>query len=258
MLNYIKSELFRVTHTARIFIFVGTMSALSLTLNLVLALFGYTNPNFKYNTTAFSYSNLVANPMIFVMMGLLIAILLYEENRTNGNLKNTVAYGISRIKILTGQIIVGTLVSFVAMVVILAVYVISARLVLEPTGVVTLLDLITEVPAVFLIAVASLISEIVFMEVTEKSAIGIVIWVVIWYVIPRIVFYLGIRFGPVHSLASWMPANLFSGDFMQVGMSVSNTVWQTPEGMLKCILSGLMGIIIFYTSGLILLKRKEI
>ena len=41
-------------------------------------------------------------------------------------------------------------------------------------------------------------------------------------------------------------------------MSECITVWDTAEGMAKCLLSGAAGILAFGTAGVLLLKKKEI
>lgn len=41
--------------------------------------------------------------MAFAVMGMIIPFLFYEGGKRNGNLKNTVAGGISRVKIFAGE-----------------------------------------------------------------------------------------------------------------------------------------------------------
>ena len=94
MMNYLKSEAYRVTHTKELYMTAGIIAVLVIMLNGVLSIWGR-----RYAVTSFSYSNLVANPMVFVMAGTVIAYILYEDSHKNGSLKNTVASGISRVKI---------------------------------------------------------------------------------------------------------------------------------------------------------------
>lgn len=257
MMNYVKSELYRVSINRGIYYLIGILAILSFLLNAVLWSFGRTD-NFPYDTTSFSYSNLVANPMVFSVMGTIIGFFLYEGNRKNGNLKNTIAFGIPRTKVFAGECIVATITAIVSMIVVLAVYIASAVVLLEQTGPVSLMDLLTEIPAVFLIAVASLISGIVCIEVFGKNSTGMIVWLVIWFIIPRIFFYLGLRIDVFHSMAMWMPYNFFGSNGMSVNMSQSITAWGTIEGMAKCLISGVIGIVVFTLSGAVLLRKREL
>lgn len=259
MMNYVKSEFYRVFHSWEIYCFTGILAVLSFLLNAVLGLFGRIDgPSFPYDRTSFSYSNLVANPMIFCVMGAIVGIILYGGNRKNGNLKNTIAFGISRMKVFSGECIVATISAIVSLLIVLSVYVVSAIILLEHTGPVTLMDLLTEVPAVLFIAVASLISVIVCIEGFSKESTGAIIWVVIWFVIPKIFFYLGLRLDIIHSIAMWMPSNFFGTNVMTVNMGHCITAWDTMAGMAKCLISGIIGIAGFSLSGVVLLRKREL
>ncbi|WP_375293622.1 hypothetical protein [Clostridium estertheticum] len=214
--------------------------------------------SFRYDTTSYSYSNLVANPMLFCVMGAVIGIFLYEGNRKYGNLKNTIAFGIPRTKVFAGECIIATVSAIFSLIIVISVYIISAVVFLEHTGPVNLMVLLTEIPAVFLIAVASLISGIICIEVFEKDSTGIIIWVTIWFIIPKIFFYLGLRFDMIRSIAMWMPDNFFGTNGMIVNMSQCITAWGTAEGMAKCLISGIIEIIVFSSLGVILLRKREL
>lgn len=259
MMNYVKSEIYRVLHDKGVYSFIGILAILSFILNAILWWFGKKDgASFSYATTSFSYSNLVAYPMIFCTMGALIGFILYEGNKKNGNLKNTIAYGISRTKVFAGECIVATVTAVVSSIIVLVVYIVSADMLLEHTGPVSLTDLMTEIPAVSLIAVASLISAIICIEAFGKDVTGITIWFVIWIVIPRVCFSLGLRIDIIHDIAMWMPENFFGTSGMSVNMSQSITAWGTARGMAKCIISGVLGIIIFSVSGVVLLRKREL
>ncbi|MGH4124335.1 MAG: hypothetical protein ACREV6_15520 [Clostridium sp.] len=258
-MNYIKSEFYRVSHSRGIYCLIAILAILSFLLNAVLALFGRTDGlSFPYDTTSFSYSNLVANPMIFCVMSAVIGIFLYEGNRKYGNLKNTVAFGITRTNVFAGECIVATVSAIFSLIIVISVYIISAVVFLEHTGPVNLMDLLTEIPAVFFIAVASLISGIVCIEAFEKASTGIIIWFTIWFIIPKIFFYLGLRFDMIRNIAMWMPDNFFGISGMSVNMSQSITAWGTAYGMAKCLMSGIIGILVFSLLGIILLRKREV
>lgn len=258
MLNYMKSEAYRVSHSKGIYCVTAVLAALTCLFHIVLWwLRKKDGPAFRYATTSYSYSNLVANPMAYCVIAVIIGMVLYEGNRRNGNLKNTIAFGIPRIRIFAGECIVAVGACVFALIINLSVYLLSAVLLLENAGPVGIEDMITEIPAVFFIAVAALITGIVCMEAFEKSSTGIIIWVSVWLVIPKIFFYLGLRFEPVYEIAMSMPANFFGTSGMIVNMQQCITAWETPQGMTRCVVSGIIGIVVFAISGVILLRRKE-
>lgn len=259
MLNYVKSEFYRVSHDKGVYCFIGILATLSFLLNAILGWFGKMDPTgFRYHTTSFSYSNLVANPMTFCVMGTIVGILLYEGNRKNGNLKNTIAFGIPRTKVFIGECIVAVVTALISMTVILSVFILSAMIFLQHTGPVSLNDLLTEVPAVFLLAVAFVISGIVCIEGFSKNSIGVIVWFVIWFLIPKVFFYLGLRFAACYQIAMWMPDNFFGTSGMVVNMSQSITAWGTAQGMAKCMISGMIGIVFFTVFGIISLRKREL
>lgn len=258
MMNYVKSELYRVSHSIGIYCFTAVLAVLSVLLNAVLYWSKTLSYVFPFATTSFSYSNLVSNTMIFCVMAACIGAILYEGNRKNGNLKNTIAFGITRNRIFAGKCIVGLVSAVFSLVVVLGAYIGSAVLFLQPSGPVKLWDLWTEVGAVFLIAAAAMISAIVFIEAFGKSIAGIILWIAIWLIIPNIVFYLGFKYPVMHDIAMWLPDNMFSSKAMTVNMSQCITAWGTAEGMAKCVVCGVIGVVIFSAIGILSWRKKEV
>lgn len=254
MRNYIKSELYRIFHTSEIYLITGTLTALSVLFNLGVGLI-----KTRYSNISFSYSCLVANPMIFACAGAIIAYFLYEGSKRNGSYKNAVACGISRIKIFTGKCIVAASVSTAVMTITLAAWIISAGLLLKKSGPVHLNDLLFEVAAVYLIATACMISGILCLECFEKNISGILMWGAIWFFIPKIIFLLGMHFQFLLPAALWFPYNLFTiVNGQHVNTQECITAWNTLEGMLKCLISGFTGTVLFTLSGILLLRKKDL
>lgn len=257
MMNYIKSEFYRVFHSGEIYQFTAILAVLAFLFNAVLFWFRR-GGDFPYGITSYSYSNLVANPMVFSIMGAIVGMLLYEGNQRNGNLKNTVAFGISRVKIFIGECVVATASAIGVMIVVLAVYIGSAMAFLETAGPVTLNDLLTEIPAVLLVAVACLISGIVCVEGFGKTSTGIIVWAAIWVILPQVLLYIGLRVDIFYRIAMWMPGNFFGTSGMAVNMSQCITAWGTVQGMAKCLISGGIGIFVFLAAGVFALRRRDL
>lgn len=258
MLNYIKSEFYRITRSSALYtagIAFGSAPAL---VNILLFCLARLNPNFPYGTTSFSYSNTVAIPMIFSVAALFLVLVLYEGNKKNGNLKNVVAFGISREKIFLGQIIVCLTASLAVLVFTMITYIFSARLLLKIQGPVTEKDLIMTAFAMAPIAIAALIAGIIAVTYFNRLSMGMIWWLCIFFFIPQFLYYISliIYIPTIQNIAMWMPQNFLKS--MQVNQSICSPLWDTPDGLAKCMISGFIGIVIFIIAGLWSLRKKEL
>lgn len=257
MLNYIKSEGYRILHTSTMYITTLTFGALVLALNIILYVFHMFTVDFPYGNTSFSYSNIVANPMVYCFAAFVIVALLYDGDRRNGNVKNSVAYGISRSKIFAGKCIVSLLTCIIIMVITLSIFIASAEILLIPMGPVTLDVLLMEVPAVSLIAIAALILAVLSMDLFDKSFSSFLLWYSIMFIIPSICYYLGLKIDIFQAIAAWMPNAFFKSE-MLVNRSTCITIWDSTQGFIHCLLTGAIGCGIFASLGCLLTRKKDI
>ncbi len=255
MLNYIKSEFYRIFHSSAFYVLTFIFVGISMAFNTVLYLFGRFAPDFHYATTSFSFSNIVSNPMIFSFASLWVASALYDQSKKNGSMKNAVAFGISRTKIFMGQFIVSLAISVIILLLTEAAYISTALLLLPAQGPVTVHDMLMEIIAVFPLAVSALIFGIVLVQLFDHVYIGILVWLCVFSIIPKILFMIGLVVDPVQKLAMWLPQNIFS--LMQVNLRQCVTVWDTAQGMARCQISGWIGIAVFAVWGVLVLRKKE-
>ena len=125
MLNYIKSECYRVMHSRSTYVMTGIMAVLPVLFHIILYVTGVassTTQDFPYDITSFSFSFLAGSPMLFTYAGLIVAAVLYEEEHKNGNMKNAVAFGISREKLFLGKCMTAVLTATVIMALVLTAY----------------------------------------------------------------------------------------------------------------------------------------
>ena len=257
MCNYVKSEWYRITHSYTIYLFTGILSVLTLLLNIVLFLFDKFEEGFQYGTVAFSLGN-IAHMTILFYMGMIVAILLFAGEKKHGALKNAIAFGFSRTEIFLGKCIVSTAISLCSMVVILVVYIGSAVLLLEPGVEPDAVAIILKGVACNLImAVAFEILAIMLSAVFEKEMVGLIVWYLIMTVIPQICRMIGLRSELFSNIAAWMPHN-YLGNEVVVTMSGWSCLWQTPEGVAKCLIAGVTGLIVFLLLGLVICKKQEV
>lgn len=256
MINYIKSELYRITHSATLYVVMIGFSIAPLLLNLMLYGFNVSKPGFTYSTTSFSYSNIVANPMFFCIAALILTFALYEGNKKNGNYRNIVASGISREQIFVGQFIVCLISSIVVMTVTVVIYIFSAECLLRKTGPVSYMDLLNEVIAVAPIAVSALILAIIVIMLFDKTFWGLISWYSVLILIPKVIFYLSLKIEGLRNVAMWMPNNFFND--MEVNTVQSNPIWNTSSGLATCLIAGFTGIVIFSILGIMAVRKKEL
>lgn len=187
-MNYIKSELYRITHSFEIYRLTLVLAALAIFYNAAVSAFlKNVAPGSFYLTTSFSYSNLVAYPMLYCIAGAIVAAVLYEGNLQNGNMKNTVSFGILS-TVFIGKCIVSVISAGFSLLVVLSVFIVSTSIFMRKAGPVQLRHLIGEVPAVFFIAAAALISMLLFLELFEKFGTGVIVWAAMRFLYPKYCF----------------------------------------------------------------------
>ena len=190
MLNYIRSEFYRVFHSKGIYVTLALLAACAILINAVLACFGAVSPDFAYDNTSFAMQFLLQLPLLYPFAALLIVYVLYEGAGKNGNLKNAVAFGVSREKLLAGQFVVSTIVSLAAMVVTLGVYFACAYALLDFDATIAGTEVIRQVLCVLPTAIASLILALLCVNMTDRGFVGILVWLLVMILIPEIPFNL--------------------------------------------------------------------
>lgn len=258
MLNFIRSELYRAVRSKEIHGTAIGLVAMVLFLNVTLGLMKDVE-HFRYGSTSFSYSMLVAAPMLYCYVASDIAVMLYESERRNGAMGNSVAFGLSRMQLFAGKCIVCFVVSLTLLALALPVYIGSAALLLHGTGPVTLWDMLLEIPAMSLIATASLILAVVVLSLFENSFFSVLAWLTVMLLLPKLLLLAGMLLGSnaLMNIAMWMPAN-FIPAATHVNTSECTAVWDTAEGMIKCLMSGAAGMLVFSGLGVLLLRKQDI
>lgn len=257
MMNFMKSEWYRIAHTSEIYWWTGIMAGLLLCMNIVLSISDKRIPDFPYGTVRFSMSSLSAGMTILMVVGAILASVLFSGDKKYGTMKNTVASGIPREKIFLGKCLVTVGTAFISMVIILMVYIGSACLLLKGPGTFAVTETLKGVGATLLCAVASAILEIVLIQCFEKDVMAVIGWFAVMFLIPKFCFFVGLKIDLFNRIASWMPWNFLDMEVL-VNMSEWRCLWDTPEGLGKCLIAGAVGIVVFLTAGLVLTRKQEI
>ena len=201
MLNYIKSELYRALHSKEIHGTAIGLLAIILSMNLVLFLMKDVE-HFRYGSASFSYSMLVSVPMMYCYVAADVAVMLYESDRRNGTMGNSIAHGISRMQLFAGKCIVCFTVSLILLAAALPVYIGSASL-LHAQGPTTAQDMLLEIPAMSLIATGSLILAVVLLDLFQNSFFSVLTWLTVMLLLPKLLLFAGMLL-PFGGTRSWM------------------------------------------------------
>lgn len=257
MLNYLKSEFYRILHGREIYWATGTLAGLTVLMNLTLFVFDRMTSDFQYSTVRFSLNMLTGSMVMLFMAGLIIVVFLFSDEHKNGTLKNAISYGISRNAFFTGKCIACAAAAFLSMVVVMAVYIGSAYLLLRSDGSLPVRQLLmgtaVNLPAAF---ASVILASALCCRFKKEATIGLW-WIGIMGVIPTVCFFLGLKIDTIEKISEWMPWNYLKYE-VSVNMSGYRCLWDTPEGVAKCLIAGVIGILVFYAAGILIFHKKEI
>lgn len=257
MLNYMKSEFYRITHTKTVYMMLAVLSGLVLLMNLVLAAFVRMSPGFRYGTFRFSLNTFTAAPMTLLIMGALVPAFLSIDERRCGALKNAIAYGISRRNILLGKCVVCLCAALFIMAGTLVVYIGSAYLLLENPEWLPVREMFSAIGAMLPAAVASMIFVIVLGAMCQKEITIGIWWMVVFILIPTAAMILGMKIEIFSQIASWLPYAYLQNEAI-VTYSDYNCLWDSAEGLYRCLMSGALGVIIFLELGILKFRKQDI
>lgn len=258
MLNYIKSEAYRMRTQKGFFIIVGVLCGLVLVMNLVLLGFDRFTPDFRYGTVRFSlnsFTGMIGNLMI--VLGAVVPGCVFIEDRKNGVMKTAVAAGLSREKILFGKCIAAFFYTFLVLCIVLAVYVGSAFLLLREPEWLPLREMLTGIAAVLPVAAGSMISILVLGTLFRNEITASLIWAMIWFGIPQITFLLGLKIELFARITAWLPERFLKNEAV-VYFSSYDCLWDTAQGFAKCVTAGWIGIVVFLAFGVWRYQKTEL
>lgn len=259
MINYIKSELYKITHTKETYLWTGIMVTLGILFNVILAASDNAIKDFPYGSVRFSVSFLVENVLVFLYGGVLMATLICNGETKNGTWKNIVAYGISREAALVGKCIAGAITAICCMLIVVASFFASAVLLLEGEWIWLLAVLVREIGAILFICIGAEVLGIVLLQMLKNEYIVAMLWILIIGVLPRVVFLLGVGLDIdiLNTISEWMPMN-----FLQIEVTMNRSeyyaLWDTGQGLAKCLIAGAGSIAIYLGAGLLAVRRKEL
>ena len=256
MLNYMKSEWYKTIHGKGFYIAGGVMCGLVLLMNLILWGSNHFITNFPYGTFRFSLNTFTAQPIWMIALGSVIAGVLFIDDRKSGIIKNAVAYGIPREQILIGKWLVSLASSLILMCVVFAVYVGSAYVLLEKPEFEPFRQMVMAMISTLPFSIAAMILMNCLGVMIEKETITMLWWMAVIYFIPMAVDILGLYFKGLQRISRWLPYTFLRREVL-VTMGEYQCLWDTPEGLLKCMVTGVIGIVVFGVWGIIKFRRQQ-
>ena len=265
MANYMKSEFYRILHEKTIYLLTFVIMGLAVFVNVVLYLFSTLTPQFRYGTVRFVFGLLITDMQFFYIGALLVVMFLSSDEYKNGVLKNAVAGGIGRTQIFLGKCIVYGLTAAGSAAVILAGFIVSAQILLGGNSA-TPLDsvyplqmMLTGTVANLPFTLASVVLTVTLCQFFQKESQVSILWLTVISLIPMTVRMLGYKIPICARIAEWMPWNFM---ITQVKVMFSDpqmeALWMHPQGFLKCIIVGVIGIVLFGAAGIIGFRKKDI
>lgn len=261
MMNYIKSELYRVTHSKGIYILSGICALLLVSMNAVLHFFG-SGGHFAYNNTGFAFSSVWSSLTVVFLLTLCMGSLIFADEYKNKTISNSIAFGYSRVSLYFGKILVGLIVSVAALTAVLGIFVISAYMLLENSGIEVLLKMFRAIGASIPALLTGEIAAITFCFLIGTTTGAIWSWVGLMMGVPMVSEILGMKFDFFARLSKWLVYEVLQDNQIIVTEEeMAREVimaWMTRDGLIRMILAGVIGIAVFLILGVFGMKRKEI
>lgn len=258
MLNYLKSEFYRVARSKDIYILTIVAAALTVLMNGVLYYFrNFVASDFRYATIRFSLNTMLGNISFMFVGGLIAAVLVFADEHKNGTIKNTIAYGVSRTQFFIGKCIVTSVIASISFIVIETAHIGSAYLILENAEMEPLNVLIHGVGAILPAAFGAIVLGVAILCCTEKLTSVIIGWTTVFYLIPTFCNALGRKSELFAKIVRWMPNYQFRREISGY-LGDYQCVWDTPEGLFRCLVSGFTILLISGIFGILVFHRKSI
>lgn len=256
MLNYIKSELYRVARSKGIYILTASCTGLLLAMNLVLYFCGRNTLSFPWDSTEFVFSMVTGSFQPILILTLCLGSIVFADEYKSRTLMNSVAYGYSRIGLFLGKVAAGLIVSFLALAAALLVFIASAYLLLENSGMVHLQMLLRGFALNIPILIAGELAAYMFSFLFGKTATtwG---WLGLIAFLPTVTNLLGMKFPVFAKIESWLIYKV-AGAYSMDSEGGITMAFMTREGAFRCLAAGGIGIVVFLVIGMAGMAKKDL
>ncbi|HKM35755.1 MAG TPA: ABC transporter permease [Lachnospiraceae bacterium] len=256
MINYIKSELYRIIRMKGIYILAIICGGLLIAMNLVLFFAGSGKPEFPYDATGFSFSMVEGSVQFVFILTLCIAGIIFADEYKNKTLMNSIAFGYSRMQLYFGKMIVSIIVAFVTFSVVLGVFIGSSYLLLENSGTDALISMLKCYTVESMLLICGEVAAITLLFILNSFSGATWAWIGIFLGVPSAAALLGMKFTFFRWLNGWLVYSITGEQSIVEGNPVM--IYQTAEGVQKCLFAGALGTLVFLVIGVLVLRKKEL
>ncbi|MCI8513418.1 MAG: ABC transporter permease subunit [Lachnospiraceae bacterium] len=254
MLNYIRSELYRNFHQKGSYLLIGVCGGLLVAMHVLLGVVeAQAQGSFNYGNLSFTFTMLLGAGPLLVAVALVAGSVAFGEEYKNGTMKNTVAYGFSRVKIFFGKQIAALITAMICFLAIIAIFLVSGLIFLQNASAAEYQELLTGMIAIIPNLMGVLALTVSLHLIMESGAGAQWIGLGIVFVLPPVFELLGIKFPIFAELLNWIPSQAIGNVMTETGY-----VWDTAEGMLHCVSVGAIWLAFSLGFGCIGFARKEI
>jgi len=256
MLNYIKSELYRIRTSKGTYVMFVLFSVLVILYNIMIYGFKMADSTFPYGTTKFSLGTLSGSLQMLLIICLVIASVVFAGEFKNNTIKNVVSFGISKTQMYIGKYIVTLLFAFILMPVVALMYALSAYILLDNSGSKYLIEFIKALVINLPIYISCITLGMALFFAVQNEVTGYWIWGTIIVIVPMVLALIGMKVDLLADIAKWLPWNLVaSGKMTDTGYVYE---WATFSGAVKSIVSGVGFSIVFFVIGITTFRKTEI
>ncbi|MDE6314466.1 MAG: ABC transporter permease [Lachnospiraceae bacterium] len=257
MLNYIKSDLYRIFHSKGIYVFVTVCSLLLFAMNLINHIANLKIEGFLYGTTDFAFGMVTSSMSYILCIVALFSTVICGDDYKNRTINNSISFGISRKKIYGAKLITALLTSALSLVIILGVLIISGYILLEHSNTGELISLFTAVTACIPALICSLIACLTFYYIF--GSVQTMIWgfLGVFVAFPMVISLLALKFHFFQQLNNWLIYSMVSYYSWDENENLV-FLWNTTDGFFQLITAGIIGIVIFTIIGIFGIEKKEL
>ncbi len=257
MINYIRSELYRILRNRGAYLFILVCSALLTSANVVLAAVAHNEKTFPYATTEFAFGMFLGSfPAVFLLC-ITVASIVFGNEHNNHTLKNSISYGINRGSIYFGKLIVEILYAIIAFAIITGVDIATAYLLLENSGpdILEMLFKFSFAALPQLLFALAVTNCFLFILESNGAAISAIIGASVAY--PMVNRYLALKFEIFAKLNKILPWNIVSSINFDDNLQMI-APWAGRDGYINSWLFGIFWMIVFIVIGFVVFRRKEV
>lgn len=245
MSNYLKSELYRLIRKKTLYLFLAICVLVPILMVMMTASVGserYSNTEFVFKVASSMWS------AVFFAIPLIVSIVISDEF-TDGTLKNTVAYGISRSAVFYGKWIMSLLVMGVSWALTYLSLSGSAFLLLENNGTSFFASFTSSIPGVLPLTLGAMTVSHCLGFLTGKPIAHLVAYAVVMVILPEVYFMIGHGVPAMIELVDTVPLFPYA--------AANDIAWARPDGLILCWALGMVYACFAFLASTRLLARKD-